>query len=59
MILTLTDDEARALRSLVDTYLASDGPAFECMPDWDEGHTAESLAALRETVLAQIPARLP
>jgi hypothetical protein len=54
--LTLTDDEARALRDLAETYLANDGPAFECMPDWPQPHAPETLTALRTLILKEVAA---
>jgi hypothetical protein len=49
--LKLTDRQTAALRELVEVYLADDGPAFECMPDWTPAHAPETLRELRAIVL--------
>ena len=52
--LRLTSEEATALRNLIVTCLDADGPAFECMPDWDPPHDPDALIGLRAAVLAAV-----
>ena len=47
----LSQTEVLALRELVEVYLADDGPAMECMPQWRESFAPEVLARLRDKVL--------
>lgn len=51
MTLDLTPEEARALRALVEVYLDTDGPAYECMPDWTPPHDPAVLTQLRVKIL--------
>lgn len=44
--LTLTKEEAEMLVALAGGYLCKGGPAWECMPDWDEEFTSDKLEAL-------------
>ena len=52
--LRLTSDEASALRNLVVTHLHVDGPAFECMSEWNPLHDPDALTGLRAAVLAAV-----
>ena len=49
--LDLTADETRALLGLAGVYLATDGPAYECMPEWEDAHDPETLTSLRGKVI--------
>lgn len=50
--LDLTLNELRALKELAEEYL-DEGPAFECMQEWDEPHKAEDLVSLKDKILKE------
>lgn len=43
--LDLTPLEVKALRELAQVYLDR-GPAWECMQEWDDPHSADTLESL-------------